>query len=275
MFENMEELLPVTARLAEQYTAYESTSVTYEKAEQLMEAVLYCIHEAEAWENGIVDAAGYGPAQNLYDAGAACVKRRTKEALELYNELSAEFNHYENCCLYDTFMKGLPEFFKWYDVKFHPQDTIITLDYPVLKDLSRYTGIDKIYEFIKCIQLEQEFLNIFPEDFVIQVLFRYHREYRDMADNICEIILTSVVVHILTGKPLSEENLDGEDYRKLQKIFEANEMQDICRQLEKKVSAVVEKYSQNSSGLMEYFHSPVQGIAFRLKNAAEHGIRLD
>ena len=41
----MEELVPIVGRLAEKYCAGESSSVTYEKAEQLMGAVLYCIHE--------------------------------------------------------------------------------------------------------------------------------------------------------------------------------------------------------------------------------------
>ena len=38
----MEELVPIVGKLAEKYTANESTSITYEKAEQLMGAVLYC-----------------------------------------------------------------------------------------------------------------------------------------------------------------------------------------------------------------------------------------
>ena len=41
----MEELLPVVAALTAKYTGNESTSVTYEKAEQLMGAVVYCIQE--------------------------------------------------------------------------------------------------------------------------------------------------------------------------------------------------------------------------------------
>ena len=36
----MEELVPIVGKLAEKYTAFESTSVSYEKAEQLMGAVL-------------------------------------------------------------------------------------------------------------------------------------------------------------------------------------------------------------------------------------------
>ena len=44
---SVEELMPVFEKLAEKYAGYESTSITYEKAEQLMEAVIYCICEGE------------------------------------------------------------------------------------------------------------------------------------------------------------------------------------------------------------------------------------
>lgn len=52
----MEDLLPVVAELAEKYTSKESTSLPYEKARQLMEAVLYCIREGEeyALSGGVV-----------------------------------------------------------------------------------------------------------------------------------------------------------------------------------------------------------------------------
>lgn len=43
----MEELLPVAAKLTERYTAGRSMSVTYEKACQMMEAVLYCIRQGQ------------------------------------------------------------------------------------------------------------------------------------------------------------------------------------------------------------------------------------
>ena len=43
----MEEMIPIVAKLTEQYTGHESTSVTYETANQLMGAVIYCIREYE------------------------------------------------------------------------------------------------------------------------------------------------------------------------------------------------------------------------------------
>ncbi len=52
--ERMEELLPLMEELTKKYTSGESTSVTYEKAQELMEAVLYCI-----WEYGQEQNAGF------------------------------------------------------------------------------------------------------------------------------------------------------------------------------------------------------------------------
>ena len=246
----MEELIPIAGELVEKYTAFESTSVTYEKAEQLMGAVLYCIHEAElsagsVWANAGGDGAGdeqanaggdgagdeqanaggdgaedeqanvgedaadsarvYAggdmtggavcvsakglTARQAYEAGAALVEKKVRKALAMYNEMMPGFSDYGNICLYDTVVKGLPEFFKWYDIKFNPQDTILTLDYPVTGNLSEYTGIDRIYEYLKRIRMEQDFLHTYPENYVRSVLREYCGEYEEMVENIYEIFV--------------------------------------------------------------------------------------
>ena len=182
----MEELIPIVAELAEKYTGYESTSVTYENAEQLMGAVLYCINELERADNGGSLSVGKLPARQAYDTGMEYVRRKVEKALCIYNETAKTFKDYGNVCLYDTFIKGIPKFFKWYDVKYEPQNTILTLDYPVLFNTNGYTGIDRIYEYLECIRLEQIFLGKFPEEQVKQILSRYNPGYKDMIDNLCE-----------------------------------------------------------------------------------------
>lgn len=197
----LDEIMPIVAKLTERYTAGDSTSVTYEKAEQLMGAVLYCIREAEYAEENrreseIACLQGMS-AQRAYETGLACVEKKVKAALALYNDMQTQFDSYGNRCLYDTFVKGIPEFFKWYDMRFAPQDTILTLDYPVLKDLSAYTGIDRIYEYLLCIQKEQEFLRTFPRNDVIDALARYNPVYEDMIDNVC-----GAVGEVMGGKEM-------------------------------------------------------------------------
>lgn len=206
----MEELLPIVGHLAEKYTSHEHTSVSYETAEMLMEAVLYCIREAEAASCGALPA-GALSAKQAYAAGAAAVREKVNAALCLYNEIIPEFTCYENRCLQDTFVKGIPAFFKWYDIRFRPQDTILTLDYPILRNLSEYSGIDRIYEYILCIRLEQEFLSMFPEDYVILLLSQSSEDYRDMTENLCETFLMSLARRILDREPLTEHNLWEDD----------------------------------------------------------------
>lgn len=184
----MEELVPIVAGLAEKYTANESTSITYEKAEQLMGAVLYCIHKAEQDERNTLISGEGVPARQMYERGLLLAEEKVKMALELYNEMIPGFNSYGNRCLHDTFIKGMPEFFKWYDIRFDPQNTILTLDYPVRKDLSKYMGIDRIYEYILCIRKEQEYLSSFSDDYVREALRGYHSEYEELVENICEIV---------------------------------------------------------------------------------------
>ncbi len=98
--------------------------------------------------------------------------------MNLCNKIMSEFCHYENQCLYDTFIKGIPEFFKWYDIRFEPQNTILCLDYPILKDISAHTGIDQIYEFVKSICLEQKFLKLFPTGYIINILSKNNRNWK-------------------------------------------------------------------------------------------------
>ena len=98
------------------------------------------------------------------------------------------FDDYGNRCLADTVLKGIPEFFKWYDVKFNPQDTILTLDYPVLMDMSRYQGVDAIYIYLKCIEKEQTYLRQFDRMMILEVLEKYDSEFADMIDNVYQVI---------------------------------------------------------------------------------------
>lgn len=198
-----EELLPIVAKLAGKLTGGESTSITYEKAQQLMEAVLYCINEWEreqeeceqtGQDDGKSDACHVVsekqklPAKDAYEFGFACVTKKVKMSLALYNRIMENFDSYGNQCLYDTMVKGIPEFFKRYDAKFEPQNTILTLDYPIMEDLREYTGVDAIWEYLCCIRAEQKYLGRLPREFVIDSLRSYCADYEEMIENLRQIV---------------------------------------------------------------------------------------
>lgn len=267
----MEDLVPIVAKLAEGYTSKESTSITYERAQQLMEAVLYSIREAEKAGQFSLIQKDELSTERMYAIGVKCVEDKTKEALDLYNGIMTHFSSYGNQCLYDTVVKGLPEFFKWYDCKYDPQNTILTLDYPILMDISEHTGIDKIYDFLICIQLEQIFLNKFPPEYVMEILTKYDKQYKLMIDNLCEIVLVNVICHMLAGKEISILDFEPEEYLKMQALIQTENLSDLREKLKNAVNVLIREYYENDEKLMEYLYKTVDNIAVRMKCAADYG----
>lgn len=193
----MEELVPIVAEMSERYTGMESTSITYEKAEQLMGAVIYCIRETtqadvdtelSLKEKTRVDDIQRLPAAQAYALGYEAVVNKVRDSIALYNQIMQDFDSYGNECLEDTLVKGIPEFFKWYDTRFCPQDTILTLDYPVGHDMSKYQGVDAIYVYLQCIRKEQEFLHRYERSEVRRRLAEYHWDYEKLIENLTEMV---------------------------------------------------------------------------------------
>ena len=267
----MVELVPIVAKLAEGYTSKESTSITYDRAQQLMEAVLYCIHEGELSGQFSLMQKEEVSAEKMYAIGAKCVEEKTKETLTLYNGVMTCFSDYGNRCLNDTVVKGLPEFFKWYDCKYEPQNTILTLDYPVLTYIPEHTGIDKIYDYVLCIQQEQKFLNRFPSEYVTEILSQYNKQYKSIIENICEIVLMKVISHIMAGKEIAVLSFEPEEYVKMQAWIQKENLSDLRGRIKNAVHVLIREYYENDEQLQEYLYRAVDNISVRIKNAADHG----
>lgn len=107
----LEEILPVVIYLTNKYTSGESSSVPYEKAEMLMEAVLYCIRECFTWNTaGVLPAVNSLSARQAYDKGYEYVTEKVKMARGLYDGLITDFEDY-GCLNYrKTVLEGLPAF---------------------------------------------------------------------------------------------------------------------------------------------------------------------
>lgn len=188
-----EELLPIVAELAASYTGNDHTSITWERAGQLMEAVLYCIREYEEAEGDSMLCHRI-PARQAYRLGFEKVLRKAETLRLLYNRTAAGFSDWGLKCLKDTFLKGIPLFLQYYDAKYAPQETILTLDYPVLKGLENLSRVDKVLEYVRCIAMEQQFLNSFSEAYVRAALREYHSRYELLIENICSILLQKLLM---------------------------------------------------------------------------------
>jgi len=189
----MEELLPIVSELVMKYTSNESSSVTYEKANQLMEAVLFCIRELGQEKEGLILNEDKIEAKTAYELGFEKVKSKVEQSLDMYHSVLSDFRDFRIVALRDTIVKGMPEFFRHYDIWFQPQNQILTLDYPTIRNVDALQGIDAIYQYLCNIQYEQEFLSKLSDEFIVQCLVEYHEEYEELLINVASIVLRKII----------------------------------------------------------------------------------
>lgn len=260
-----EELVPIVAELSVKMTGYESSSITYEKAQQLMEAVLYCIQELGMSAGEGVLLEGDISAQVAYARGYECVIQKIRAALELYHSILPSFLSFGNRCLEETFLKGMPAFFQWYDPKFRPQDTILTLDYPVLKTMQGLSGVDAIYEYLRCIRQEQIFLNAVDSDAVLWILNRYSAEHVDIIENLSQIVFSNIVRHLLAEGSYTQPEFSEQSFSDLGQIVSRYSKMELELILREKAAIFLRTCCGAGNELTDYLSLCISDIATGLK----------
>lgn len=212
------QLIQILSYLTRKYTSAESTSVSYDKANQLMGAIQYCLMHAAEEKTSLFDT---------YQNGYQNVLSYVSETMKRYEEIAKNFEHYGNRNLKETFLAGIPAFFQRYDVRFFPQATIITMDYPTFVDRAKMmgeqsveiSGIDLIASYIEEIGYEQQFLGIFPQSYVLDVLEQYADDYKSQYFNICEPVIADILLHAMLGIPVYDKiDITQEAYQSFRQI---------------------------------------------------------
>ena len=265
----MEELVPIVAALSEKYTSKESTSVSYETARQLMEAVMYCINEC-ASDHTLVSGQKLS-AKEAYHYGYNALIEKVKRVQHSYNEMIADFCGYGNRNYVFTVEKALPGFFLYYDAQFAPQETIITMDYPTICLVSGKCGIDAIEKYVNDISYEQKFMGAFPRQYIYEVLERDQADHKNGFDNICRVILRHVLGHLLIKKGFREE-ANEQDYKKLSDLVISSSGKRLREVLTGLLEKLVNEKYESDVGMKEYFACDLDDLVVEMRNAAENDV---
>lgn len=273
----MQELIPIVAELTELYTSKESTSITYERANQLMEAVLFCIRENEEslWTCQQEAVRLITPeklsAKESYEQGRIKVQKKVGMVRELYNRTAVFFCAFGNRNYEDTFVGGIPGFLKFYDIRFAPQNTIITMDYPILKPMEQLRGVDAIYEYVTAIYLEQIFLEKLPREYICATLERYHSDYQNLYCNICNIVLHDLLKCMITGKKADRGMYTREELLCLSDWILENDKNSLKEKLMRLLKILIEKQYQGNERLYEYLCHDMDDFAVELRLQQKYG----
>lgn len=228
----IEEILPVVAKLADRYTSKESSSISYRAAEQLMEAAVYCINELD---EGAADSMLQGQKAEClqsYEAGYQIVLEKVGRAKYVYHDIIKEFDDY-GCKNYrETILSGIPAFFTRYDPRFNPQNHILTLDYPMPGMECKKKGVDLILYYLGEIAYEQKFLHCFHRDGIINLLESICPDYEELyLDNVCQAVLLRALACLVTESPLFELKLEGKGQKETADYFAGMSLEAVERQV--------------------------------------------
>ncbi len=270
--QEQEELLVLVAELTDRYTSRESTSIPYEKARMLMEAVLYCIEEAKKVNatSGAVETIEKKDLRMQYSIGYELVIKKVKEANRFYNQFIPHFLSYGNICYYDTIVKGLPAFFLYYDARFCPQDHLLTLDYPVLQSLEEYCGIDRIEKYLLCVAFEQRFLHPIGEMVINELMGQYEYEFREAIINVCSPILRYKVSLQLLGKRQDKLILGENGLQQLKELVLYKTSGQVLTLCNEALHCLIENEYQGQEELYSYLSLDMQDFVVELKNATQY-----
>lgn len=259
-----EDLIPIVAELARGYVGSDHTSITYETAQGFMEAVLYCIHEFEDSNSSALPAVQL-PAREAYRLGSRFVTEKLRQLNKLYDRLLTDFHPYGSQCLSDTIIRGIPAFLLNYDAKYAPQETILTLDYPVLKKLETLAGIDAVWEYVSCISLEQQFFRKLDSSYILQVLRTYHDSYETLMENICTPVLQNILAYLLLNKPPSPVPFSREEYLQLEEFLFQRSDREPEQLLTQALRRLIDSFFDGDMLLFDYLNHAVSDIATNVR----------
>ena len=269
----MEEILPVVSYLTNKYTSGESSSVPYEKAEMLMEAVLYCIRECFTWNaSSVLPAVNSLSARQSYEKGYEYVTEKVNRAKALYDALITDFEDY-GCLNYrKTVLEGLPAFFLKYDIRFCPQDHILSLDYPDMARGEELCGADRIYSYLSHLCMEKRFLEKFDRQTVCRVLADIQPDYRELyLDNICEEVLFQAVKCVIADSPVRKLETTADEKQLLGIYFGGDTREQAARKTEALIEMLAGAVENKAPGLelKNYFRQ--MGKAFSARYLLQAG----
>lgn len=275
---DMEELLPIVARLTDKYTSKESSSIRFETARQLMEAVLYCINHTEYMDenNGNsssevrVNKTKRMSAEEAYERGYRMLVENVKRLNVKYSTLLTNFNSYRNQAYYDTIVKGIPAFFLYYDAKFAPQNHILTLDYPTLRYVGEVQGIHAIERYLRYTGYEQGFLQSFPEEYILKTLELHHADYEELLINVCSVVLRNVLICMWIERPISGAGFTREEINLIHYKIQGDSQVYIEEKLTNLLQILIKRGYNNDKELLEYLSYDIHEFTVELWNAALH-----
>ena len=255
---------------AGKYNGIDSTSMTIEKAQDILESMLYTI--GVATENGAAkEEILNGSLSLLLDRGRVILKGKQKSVKVEWKLLCRELPRIPNVYFLST-MENLGLFFDSYDIYFAAHHTSESIDYwPLCPIPETVKGISYIEEYIHRIQIENDYLNCFEREDVISLCEKYVPDYREALFNLCEPVLTNAIGLSLIGKEVQGLHISAEQREDIYQMLIGRTEREICDMIKESVLSACRQIGMTAENETDYLVGTSSGLVVRVWEALKHG----
>ncbi|MFV0362329.1 MAG: DUF6179 domain-containing protein [Suipraeoptans sp.] len=251
---NAEKLIPLLRAQTNKYTSFESSSVSYETAQTLMNGIIYTLDENFKDSVLLSEPGKEYDYSVLFEKGQEIIQNKIIRAGKIYHLIINDFEDFGVSNYHDTIINGIPYFFLHYDHLFNPSSHLLTLDYPTLLS-SDSIGINLILEYLENINLERKLLLLYPKEAIVNLLKATTKDYEELyMDNICYPILFMTVFCMIAGRPINELSLEPKDYREIEDYFAGDNKKGIEKECVKFITLLCTKAKLDESYFLPFAH---------------------
>lgn len=220
------QVMELLAAAIQRYTRGESTSVKNETAQRIMLSMFYAmdayLRTLEHPDEALQALQTQGMAE-IHRKGLALLESCLQDTAQLCQDIKSNQLSLANYAYQSTINEALPDFFNHYDVRFAAQDTMAGIDYPLLLDDMKASGLFYIRQYLQKLALETLFCRRYSKKALNNLLGSYGRTYRinpqEALINVFEIVATNAIFSLLVGNPSSELNLSSAQLQLLQQLL--------------------------------------------------------
>ncbi len=272
-----EQIMLILKDLILRYTKGDSTSVTTDTAETLLNSILYSLDaylsQFEHPEDGI-NLLKTNTVQKIYAKGIELISRWVAETQDLYEEIKRTKLDVQLEVYNTSIDEDLPDFFKQYGIMFNAHDTMCTLDYPLVFDDMKLQGIRYIKHYLETLKTETQFCNLFDKKTLENTLVNYSRiyqiDYKTSPINIFEVLINNSIFSVLIGNQASELTIFTFQFQILEQELSQLSPTELIVLIDKGIKKVLSDFNLNQPDLVNYLNKYKSIIVQRTLTAVEN-----
>ncbi|WP_055666173.1 DUF6179 domain-containing protein [Desnuesiella massiliensis] len=270
-------IMEVLKELIMKYTKGESTSVTVEVTEGLLNSLLYSLDfyliELDAPQAALRELKEKD-IRTMYEKGIELLRLCVIDTKKLYekikrNRLQVELEAYNL-----TIDEAIPCFFEKYTVIFEAHNTMASIDYPLVFDDMSVRGISYIKNYLEHLDIETEFCNFFSGEDIDKILNGFGKMCRLNHTieliNIFELLINNSIFSVLCGNKAGQLTITKSQYDMINENLKGMNLTRINALINKAVETIITDLQISNSLLIEYINNYKELFIKRVLNALEN-----